>query len=232
MYPYDIVFKLNNDEKFIVELDNYIEKLPCYCFIPIVFFIKQQGYVLSEWGLPEIVQPLRDNLVKAVNNEMQLHKSITQDIGYLENISFEYDNKQAEIADKIDEDYWQPHPDLMYTQDENFFSWIGNAYNIWGHGNLATWIYNDKQGNIVFEITPRYPGLFAEDKSGINISFEDWMKTYKPFVVRIISPEVAQQWIEQANKIIAYIEEKWANSEAEVGDNKKMVYEECPRNKR
>lgn len=232
MYPYDIVFKLNNDERFIIELDDYLEKLPCYCLIPVVFFLNQQGYVLSEWGLPEVVQDMRNNLVKALRNELQLHPSITRDIGYLENINFDHDNKQAEIAEERNEDYWQPHTDLMYTQDGDFFSWVGNVYKIWGHDNLATWIYNDSQGNIIFEITQRYPGLFAEDKRSIHISFEEWMKTYKPFVVRIISPETAQQWIEQADKIITYIKEKWAKSEAEVGDSKKMVYEECLRNKR
>jgi hypothetical protein len=232
MYPYDIIFKLNNDEKFIVELDNYLEKLPCYCFIPVVFFIKQQGYVLSDWGLPEVVQDMRNSLVKALKNELQLHESISRDIGYLENINFDHDNKQAEIADQRNEDYWQPHPDLVYMQDGVFFFWVGSIYKIWGHHNLATWIYNDKQGNIIFEITPRYPGLFAEDKSVIKISFEEWMKTYKPFIVRIISPEVAHQWIEQADKVTTYIEEKWTKSEAKVGDSEKMVYEECPRNKR
>ena len=232
MYPYDIVFKLNNDEKFIIELDDYLEKLPCYCLIPVVFFVNQQGYVLSEWGLPEAVQDMRNNLVKALRNELQLHSSITRDIGYLENINFDHDNKQAEISQERDEDYWESNSDLMYTQDGNYFSWVGDVYKIWGHDNLATWIYNDMQGNIVFEIAPRYPGLFSEEKGDMAISFEGLMKTYNPFILRIIAPEIAQQWIGQADKIIAYIEEKWAKSEVEAGDSKKMIYEECPRNKR
>src|SRR5690606_20521799 len=207
------VFTLNHSEKLIVELEEQLEKLPCYCFIPIVFFIQQQGYILSDSYLPDDMTYLRTFLTKGLNNELQLHPSITQNIGYLDNIKVKYDHEQAELEDKNEEDNWKPSPHLTY-KEENYWVWVGSDYGIWRYNNLATWIYNDKQSNIIFEITPRYPNFFAEENEIQDITFNEWIKEYKPLLTRIISPEIAWQWIVQADKVIACIKNKWGEAES------------------
>ena len=46
-------------------------------------------------------------------------------------------------------------------------------------------MYNDKDGNIIFEITPCYP----------------WNKDYKPAVQIMIPKERLEKWLPQAKKL-------------------------------
>lgn len=223
-----IIFDLNDQEKIFIETEGPLEALPCYCRIPVVFSWKNKEYLLSQWGLPEDVIFLRNILIKALNNELQLHESITQDFRYLNNIFLEHNQERA--LDDNDDDYWLPCPGFVYPEDNCWF-WIGMNYQVWRHRPWVTWMYNDKNGNIILEITPEYPYLFTNGKRKIKKPFQEWLKSYKPLVVRIVPVEVAVQWLEQANKIIAIIEQKWDKAKIEADDITKMRYEECPRNK-
>ena len=65
------------------------------------------------------------------------------------------------------------------------------------------WIYNDKEGNIVLEITPPFATLFFEAYPEEEpISFDEWMKDYKPLLVTTISKQTAQQWVQQIDDLI------------------------------
>src|SRR6185295_2879963 len=129
--------------------------------------------------LPDDIIAFRDLLSKGLKNELQLHPSITEDIGYLKNIMEKHN--QQEFPD----DKWTKSSNLVYENDEYYSLWVGTQYLLWGHNDLKTWIYNDKTGNIILEVTPLYPDLFTEDKSTIKISYDVWIKSYKPFLIRI-----------------------------------------------
>lgn len=64
----------------------------------------------------------------------------------------------------------------------------------------TSWFYNDKDGNIIFEISPFYPWFNIdnpENKGGF-ITYEMFMKNYKVVVRKVISRETLMQWDNQA----------------------------------
>jgi hypothetical protein len=81
-----------------------------------------------------------------------------------------------------------------------------NNFLVWSRANHVTFLYNNNQGDIVFEVIPLYPFTYAYGKNKRTYGyFAKWMKSYKPILKTIISPEVAQQWILQAEEMIAFI---------------------------
>ena len=63
-----------------------------------------------------------------------------------------------------------------------------------------SWFYNDKDGNIVFEISPFYPWLEvddAENQPGF-IPYKEWIKNYQVTIRKIIPKETLIVWDNQA----------------------------------
>jgi hypothetical protein len=142
-------------------------------------------------------------LKKAVKNKLKLHKSIIQDIGFLYNE--ESEGKEG----------------FFYTKLENRDYWIGNRSNLWSpvviYGNLQTWIYNNEAGDIIFEITPVYPYHYCDPEEEPNfIPYEEWMKDYKPFLIRTIPKDVAQRWLEQTKLLLKQIKKNIKKREKEM----------------
>ena len=88
--------------------------------------------------------------------------------------------------------------------------WIGFDYNIWstyGDANplITTWLYNDENNNIIIEMTRDYPWHFIELDSPSEdpdyITYEEFMKDYKPLIYRVIPRYVAITWLEQVMKV-------------------------------
>ena len=64
----------------------------------------------------------------------------------------------------------------------------------------TSWFYNDKNGNIVFEISPFYPWFNVENPQN-NVGFvtyEAFMKNYKVVIHKMISKKIFLQWLQQA----------------------------------
>ncbi len=209
MYPYDIIFALNDKESIVVELRIPFEDVPCYCLEHIFFVQEKQKYCVAYWELGDNIKRFHELLTHALENKLQLHESITKDIGYLENIEKKYCQKNPNTYDHT----WKRSPDLTYENQENYFSWVGYKYQLWGYDNVATWIYNNKDGAIIFEITKRYPYLFTENKKNIKIAFRKWMKSYNRLFVCIIPYEVAQEWSKKMSDIIDYMDNRWVNAD-------------------
>jgi len=64
-----------------------------------------------------------------------------------------------------------------------------------GENSCVTFLYNDDNGNIIFEVSLEYPWFFIENDP--DISYENWLSQYKTFYKTIISKDVAMKWIEQ-----------------------------------
>ncbi|HSC25153.1 MAG TPA: hypothetical protein VLB80_02955 [Candidatus Babeliales bacterium] len=222
MYPYDIVFVLNDTYKLVVNLEQPFEQLPCYCQMTISFYEDYKEYVLNfDEDLESSMDRFVKHLTKVLHNDFFLHESIKEDIGYLHNEYLKYalDNKNDE---------GRLNPDLVYEGE--FDNWVGEYYQLWSYRQCAAWMYNDSDGAIIFSITPRYQGFFDSEEKLVTISsYEEWIKSYKPIIVCIISREIAYQWLEQAHKILTYIQDRFNVSIKDKDDNK-IIYEDCPRN--
>jgi hypothetical protein len=195
---FNIVFKINKAEDIIIELNEALENVHC-CYNADIFYINNlyKTSIASDF-IRYSLAILKGLLTKALKNKLRLHRSITNDIGYLYN---------EELQDK---------PGLFYkTSKEGRKFWIGESYSLW-NSSLDSWLYNDKDGNIIFEITPTYPSYYTEPETSTDyISYEEWIKSYKPFLIRKIPVEVARQWLDQANAILKKIEENVARNIAE-----------------
>lgn len=65
-----------------------------------------------------------------------------------------------------------------------------------------SWIYNDQDGTIIFEITPFYPWHNTTKKTHPErISYKEWIKDYKPTIKTVILRENLIQWIEQTKAL-------------------------------
>ncbi|MBI2353314.1 hypothetical protein HYV11_03695 [Candidatus Dependentiae bacterium] len=130
-------------------------------------------------------------LKKALNNELALDNSIKKDLGFY--LAKYHKNKKNKcLKYKIGPDGYQ--------------YWIGFNYNVYNASSSYqqyTWIYNDKEGNIIFEITPSYTWSYNWIRDGeIFTKYSDWLKTYKPYMIKKISKETAQEWITQLDELI------------------------------
>ncbi len=222
MHSYDIIFVLNKDEKLVVDLEKPFEQLPCYCQTTISFYSGSREYLLNlNDDLESSMQRFSNSITKSLNNSLHLHESMTNDIGYLYNEYLKYELNNSDDERRL-------NSNLVY--EDEFDSWVGIQYQIWSCGQWAAWMYNDENGKIIFEITLRYPGFFVEEDEFIVMpSYEDWIKNYQPTIIRVISKDIAQKWLEQANKILLYIKEQFDRNIDKGDDNQKMIYQECSR---
>lgn len=201
----NITFEFNDQEAMTIALDIPLEDID-YSFSAVMLFILQ-GHALS-MGQDTIwyfLQSLSNLLSKAVDNKLSLHDSITQDIGYVYN------------------EVLQRKKGHVYEQDRDGESWVGYRY-YWCGVDYITWIYNNHKGEIVLEITPRFPGdplykweqePYSEEQTANMRAYEAWISNYQPFLTRTVARETASAWLIQANKILAIIKDNVARLEKE-----------------
>jgi|ERR1700733_437247 len=187
---HQIVFKISEKEAISFDLSNDINAIyPCDEIV-IKFSTPNQDYTLSIDCIREDMESLYHILTKAINNEAQLHESITKDVGYLWN---------EEMQNK---------PGLTYFKIENMDYWVGLRNLIWStRANakpiLSTWLYNDLSGSIILEITPSYPWHTKDPEEGEKfVSYEEWMKAYQPLFLCPIAHAIALSWKDQAETIL------------------------------
>jgi hypothetical protein len=136
------------------------------------------------------------NLKKNINNKLQLHESINQNLGFMENkYCHELPHQNPEFI-------------MVPTSDNSSKYWVGANYKIWSTYNttkpmLAAWLYNDHDGQIILEVTPLYKWSFFPDnlEDPEFITYEEFMKDYKPLIHRVITLKVAIAWLDQAMKV-------------------------------
>ncbi len=93
-----------------------------------------------------------------------------------------------------------------YTNNNNDTYWVGLLYELSSFDAVA-WVYNDKDYNIIFEVTAAYPlGCIDQDNKSEVEKYQAWMKSYKPIYKTIISPELAQTWLLQIQEILEIID--------------------------
>lgn len=185
----EITFTINELEKIILTIELPLEEVHCCTESPIYLEFSDKRILLSQDSVRENMYILSNLLTKALDNQLILDKSITADIGYLYN---------QELQGK---------DGLVYKEiEKNVFHWVGGSYSLWSY-NVETWLYN-KDGAIIFEVTPIYPGNFFVEpgKEHEIVPYDQWIKNYEPLLIRQISKHTAQVWLEQANSILQLIE--------------------------
>ena len=184
-----LTFKLNDHVNIIIRLNHPDDMINAGYEARFYFMYYNHRLLLSYFFLQSNIWELKELLNNALNKKLFLDKYFTQDIGYYWNHAL----NQNDTYKRLGDDYS-----------------ILKNYKFWGT-NRCTWIYNDEQGNIIFEITPLYPHTYTYKKRKRSYNyFLKWMQSYKPIYKQIISREIAQQWIDQADQIIAEIDKNTA----------------------
>ncbi|MCX5922966.1 MAG: hypothetical protein NTU89_00185 [Candidatus Dependentiae bacterium] len=120
------------------------------------------------------------NIQKLINGKMKIDTKVSNDLGFDWNQYFEGIIKDTDV--------------------ETYHCWSNSHKQIRPY--YSSWMYNDKNGNIVFEITPFYPWHGETKKSNPNfITYKKFMKDYKPRVKAIIQKENLIKWIDQAKEL-------------------------------
>jgi hypothetical protein len=184
-------FTLNENEKFIIKLEDNFESIDHYSGCKIIFHRDNQSYQIDGDGASTInifLITLRKLLKKSLCGDLLLHHSINVDIGYQSN-------------QKINDSSFTA---FKYTDQNNDTYWIGQKYELSSY-NYTAWIYNDDQNNIIFEVTPEYPRCIDQENEIEVEDYQNWMKSYKPLLITIIPHETAQKWLKQAETILEKI---------------------------
>lgn len=184
---------LSETEKILFETD-VLEKDLLFCDeIYVNFDDQNELYRLAYDCLQYNLHSLEGLLTKAIKKELKLPVSIDNNIGYLWNIYL--DDREGE--------------GFEYFLLEGRKKWIGTRYILWesSSSNLTTWIYNDRSENIVLEVTPDYRWHFMDPEPGDEfITFEEFMKNYKPLFRKVVPYSVAKEWLVKTQKLLKKIE--------------------------
>ena len=121
--------------------------------------------------------------------------------------------KKEELPDqiRIGEVGYRYHVDSRIEHEKSIDDYC--KFTVWSGGfsepRFHTWLYK-KNNTIYFEISPEYPWLSTdpteEEKLDIYISFDQFMKTYKPILVVEIDKAIAQKWLDSCRRILDDLE--------------------------
>lgn len=195
-----LILKLSQNEsiKIITEENIDFNQIDFCCSELQAYFIsaKEELLCIGEQTAGLLLEAFIGVLKKAVDCKLQLHESIKQNLGFMSN---EYYHNSP---------YEKPEFIMVSTSDDSCQYWVGSNYEIWAVSSgsnqyVSTWMYNDDEGNIVFEVTKFYKwSLREKEPEDLDfITYEEFMKDYKPLIHRVIPRDVAIEWLEQAMKI-------------------------------
>ncbi len=187
------IFKI--DENILIEIlvpnledkSNYYyrtsEKLHKFDVVTVLLKINGVEIVLSIDAINEVLMLLSGSLELALNNKIILPMNIKiGGLGSVFNINTHYERLDS----------------INFSQ---FWLWSGRG--------MQSWLYN-RGGKLYLEIAPSYPWLYAdpteEEKLDAYITFDQFMKEYKPILVIEIDRSIAQKWLDSCRRILDNLE--------------------------
>lgn len=96
----------------------------------------------------------------------------------------------------------QDRPGQSYVWWENRNHWVGFRALLWSL-EYVSWLYNDEDSSIIFEITPIYPGNFSDSTT----SYDLWIKNYRSYCRSTIPLQTAKIWLDQIKKVRSIIDQ-------------------------
>lgn len=182
---------ISNDDIDFNEMNICCDEIKAY-------FINKYKLRVGQDVAGDFFESFIKKLKKVINNKLQLNESLTKNLGFMQNEYYHEPSRDKPGFVKI----------LSKSGESKF--WVGLNYQIWetfadANPYVSTWIYNDDNENIIFEVTKNYKWHFtilegiSEDPEFIN--YEEFMKDYKPLIHRVIPHNLAVQWLEQVMNV-------------------------------
>jgi hypothetical protein len=191
----EITFPINEGDKIVTHFDKPLEYIGWNYNAPVKFLHNKKLITLANGPTYFNIRDFRDQLSEVINKKLALHESITKDIGFLYNYFLQHYHFYCKIGSITTNDYQKVWSGSQYYTLE--------AYE--NEKRYVTWLYNDKNGNITFTITPIYT-YDSTTKRHMYIPYKKWILRYKPYYTAIISKETAQKWYNQADMIVKAID--------------------------
>lgn len=189
MSEFKIIFPIDNDTKIIIGLEEPIEKTHCCYEASIALYYENSKFNGGHIALREYLLNIKNIAENVAQGKFKLHESLHNDVGFLLN---------EELQGK---------PGLHYVKTEESSWWIGYTYCLSLGGKLGMWLYNNQEGNSIFEATPIYPFSYRNyEKDPGYIPYKKWIKGYEPYCIIQTTPSQLEDWVRQANVILGYIE--------------------------
>ena len=202
MHRNEILFTLNTTESIVLFLEKTLAVVHCCYEAPIFFRSEGQEFLLSEDTVRHHMHKLVSLLVKASSNQLLRHESVSSTIGSLFT-SYRFYSFDSELSKQ---------QGLVFDEEDE---WVGNKHLLFSH-DIAVWIYNDQNSEIILEFTPWYKGNYFDDEGETDFTqYEQFLKDYKLLFTRTLPREVGQQWLDQANNILKQIAENTERFEKE-----------------
>lgn len=201
-----LTFLLNDHEKVIILLKKENDIVDFFYGAPIILSIDNEDVEIVNGFVVDYIERLIIKLTSALSHELQLNSSIKKSLG-------------SEWNQWLNEE----HPNIIFLEGKEGKYWSGMNCFIYGtkgaaKNKFAIWLYNDALNNIIFEITPLFPGTLVDWDDPVEMkAYQEWMeKSYKPFFTRIIPRDVAEQWLKQAKLILKTIQDNVKKLEDEA----------------
>jgi len=192
----DLILNLSDLEliKIIPDDDINFNEMNMCCDEVKAYFINEYKLRVGQDVAGDFFESFIRKLKKAINNKLQLHESLIKNLGFMQNEYYHEPSRDKPCFIKI----------LSKSGESKF--WVGLNYQIWetfadANPYVSTWLYNDDDENIIFEVTKNYKWHFtilegvSEDPE--FETYEEFMKKYKPLIHRVIPRDVAIEWLKQ-----------------------------------
>jgi hypothetical protein len=190
----NMLLQLSLDEKIYIEIISECSQndITAYSWGDVLLYYNNKIYHIDgESTTTVFLYALEKLLKKSLFGNLVLDDSLDNNPGYMWN---EWINNNSRSY-------------IQYTDINNDTYWVGMRYKLSSYDEYAAWIYNDKNYNIIFEVTPSYPfGYIDQENSEEVVKYKKWLESYQPILKTIISPEIAHQWIAQAQDMIDLID--------------------------
>lgn len=185
-----IILMLNKTEYIELKLPNSV---PIHlCDNVEISFYGDIKLPLSNDCITDSIALLQSLLSKAIDNTLTIPEKSLGNLGHAWN---------EELHAKDQPDFKPP---------KKYHLWSGLNYHLWstpGNADIVTdtWLYNDRNANIILEITPTYKWHFSDLEQPENapgfISYAEFMKNYQSYALRIVPHKTALHWLHQINKL-------------------------------
>lgn len=194
-------FILNQNEYFFLKCgDIPIKEVAMPYFLDVIWSANNKKTIIGQGYSFDLVENLIELLSDAIDNKLFFDEQAYIDIGLIwdkfnnpnesKPILLQYAAQQGLMCELLDQEYIL---NLLFS------SHVGTKKH------KKTFIYNNKFGEIVLLVSPQFywkEDLFDSNHfdtfESVGIEYLHFLKNYKPIFKRIVSREIAKQWILQA----------------------------------
>jgi hypothetical protein len=180
----DIEFRIDNDNQIIIRCRDDVNNLSRFSEASAYFVHKNQVIsLLANDVFIEVISPLNNTLLKAIEKEIIITNSGFSDVGYKWN-NWAYNlPEEGEGEEDIFNEFW-----------------------VWSTKETGTWLYRNNDREIVIEICPIYKWHFEEPDNEIDcVSFEEFIKHYKAILQKKIDIDLVKAWQNECQKYLQII---------------------------